>query len=97
MDVFLEYLSSLPPNRELEFRIELLPSSTSIFAPLYRMALAELKELKTQLQDLVDKGFIRQSISSWGAPVLFVKKNDGIMRLCINYRHLNKKITIKNN
>ena len=59
------------------------------------MAPTELKELKTQLQDLVDKGFIRPSVSPWGAPVLFVKKNDGTMRLCIDYRQLNK-VTIKN-
>ena len=59
------------------------------------MVLAELKELKTQLQDLLDKGFIRSSVFLWGAPVLFVKKKDGTMRLCIDYRQLNM-ITIKN-
>ena len=59
------------------------------------MALVELKELKTQLQDLVDKGFIQSSISPWGTPMLFVKKEDGIMRLCIDYRQV-KKVTIKN-
>ena len=64
------------PDRELEFGIDLLSGSTHIFIPPYKMAPAELKELKTQLQDLVDKGFIRPSISSWGAPVLFVKKKD---------------------
>ena len=60
------------------------------------MVLVELKELKTQLQDLVDKGFIRPSISFWGTSILFVKKKDGTMRLCINYQQLNK-IMIKNN
>ena len=72
-----------------------MPSSTLIFIPSYKIALAELKELKIQLQDLVGKGFIQLSVSPWGAPVLFVKKKDGTMRLCIDYRQLNK-ITIKN-
>ena len=94
-DVFLEDLPGLPPNRELEFRIKVLPSSTLISILSYRMEPIELKELKTYLQDLVDKGFIRPSVSSWGAPMLFVKKKDGTMRLCIDYRQLNK-VTIKN-
>ena len=72
-----------------------MPSSVPISIPPYRMVPRELKELKTQLQDLVDKGFIRLSVSSWGAPVLFVKKKDGTMRLCIDYQQLNK-VTIKN-
>ena len=94
-DVFSEDLSRLPPDRELEFGIEVLLGSAPISIPPYRMAPLELKELKTQLQDLVDKGFIRPSVSPWGAPVLFVKKKDGTMRLCIDYRQLNK-VTIKN-
>ena len=63
--------------------------------PPYRMAPAELSELKEQLHELLDKGFIRPSTSPWGAPVLFVKKKDGSLRLCIDYRQLNK-VTIKN-
>ena len=59
------------------------------------MTPAEMKELKTQLQELLDKGFIRPSVSPWGAPILFVKKKDGGIRLCIDYRELNK-VTIKN-
>ena len=94
-DVFPEDLPGLPPDKELEFGIKVLPGSASISIPPYRMAPMELKELKTQLQDLVDKGFIRPSVSPWGAPVLFVKKKDGTMRLCIDYRQLNK-VTIKN-
>ena len=84
-DVFLEDLSGLPPSRELEFGIELLPGSAPVSIPLYKMAPAKLKELKTQLQDLVDKGFILSSVSPWGAPIFFVKKKDGTMRLCIDY------------
>ena len=94
LDVFPEDLPSLPPDRELEFEIKLLPSLASVSIPSYMMAPTELKELKTQLQNLVDKGFIRPSVSLWGAPVLFVKKKYGTIRLCIDYRQLNK-ITIK--
>ncbi|XP_039117955.1 uncharacterized protein LOC120253788 [Dioscorea cayenensis subsp. rotundata] len=94
-DVFPEDLPGLPPDREMEFAIDLLPGTAPISIPPYRMAPAELRELKTQLQDLVDKGFIRPSVSPWGAPVLFVKKKDGSMRLCIDYRQLNR-VTIKN-
>ena len=94
-DVFPEDLLGLPPDRQLEFGIEVLPGSTPISIPPYRMAPIELKELKTQLQYLVDKGSIRPSVSFLGAPVLFVKKKNGTMRLCIDYRQLNK-VTIKN-
>ncbi|EOY31837.1 DNA/RNA polymerases superfamily protein [Theobroma cacao] len=72
-DVFPDDLPGLPPDRELEFPIDLLPGTAPISIPPYRMALAELKELKVQLQDLADKGFIRPSISPWGAPVLFLR------------------------
>ncbi|KAL0558790.1 hypothetical protein IC582_003372 [Cucumis melo] len=94
-DVFPEELPGLPPHREVEFAIELEPGTVSISRAPYRMAPAELKELKVQLQELLDKGFIRPSVSPWGAPVLFVKKKDGSMRLCIDYRELNK-VTVKN-
>ncbi|KAG8477207.1 hypothetical protein CXB51_030530 [Gossypium anomalum] len=94
-DVFPEELPGLPPEREVEFSIDLIPGTTPISIAPYRMAPTELKELKTQLQELVNRGFIRPSHSPWGAPVLFVKKKDGSLRLCIDYRQLNK-VTIKN-
>ncbi|GKG28217.1 hypothetical protein Tco_0406544, partial [Tanacetum coccineum] len=101
-DVFPEELPGIPPIREVEFNIELIPGAEPISKAPYRMAPIELKELKDQLQELLDqlqelleRGFIRPSVSPWGAPVLFVKKNDGSMRLCIDYREL-KKITIRN-
>ncbi|KAA0063987.1 gag protease polyprotein [Cucumis melo var. makuwa] len=94
-DVFPEELPGLPPHREVEFVIELEPGTVPISRAPYRITPAELKELKVQLQELLDKGFIRPSVSPWGAPVLFVKKKDGSMRLCIDYRELNK-VTIKN-
>ena len=85
----------MPPNREIEFSIDLLPGAAPISRAPYRMAPTELKELKEQLVELLDKGFIRPSASPWGAPVLFVKKKDGSLRLCIDYRELNR-VTIKN-
>uniref|UniRef100_A0A2N9FNH1 RNA-directed DNA polymerase n=1 Tax=Fagus sylvatica TaxID=28930 RepID=A0A2N9FNH1_FAGSY len=94
-DVFPEDLPGLPPDREVEFSIDLVPGTAPISKAPYRMAPAELKELKEQLEELLDKGFIRPSASPWGAPVLFVKKKDGSMRLCIDYRELNR-VTIKN-
>ena len=94
-DVFPDDLPGLPPERDIDFPIDLVPGTASISLPPYRMAPAELKELKTQLQELVDRGFIRPSISPWGAPVLFVKKKDDTWRLCIDYRQLNK-VTIHN-
>ncbi|KAL0546141.1 hypothetical protein IC582_016047 [Cucumis melo] len=94
-DVFPEELPGLPPHREIEFAIELESSMVPISRASHRMAPIELKELKVQLQELLDKGFIRPSVSPWGAPVLFVKKKDGSMRLCIDYRELNK-VTVKN-
>ena len=74
----------------MEFTIDLIPGTEPISIPPYRMAPAELRELKAQLEELLSKGFIRPSISSWGAPVLFVKKKkkkkNGSLRLCIDYR-----------
>ena len=81
-EVFPEELPGLPPVREVEFGIDLAPGSHPISKAPYRMAPAELEELKKQLEELIEKGFVRPSISPWGAPVLFVKKKDGSMRLC---------------
>ncbi|KAM2307855.1 hypothetical protein ACFX1S_030150 [Malus domestica] len=94
-DVFPDDLPGLPPDREVEFAIDLLPGTNPISLTPYRMAPAELRELKIQLQELLDKGFIQPSSSPWGAPVLFVRKKDGTLRLCIDYRQLNR-VTIKN-
>ncbi|XP_057808403.1 uncharacterized protein LOC131022873 [Salvia miltiorrhiza] len=94
-DVFPEKLPGLPPNRQIELANDLEPGSAPISKTPYRMAPKELEELKIQLQELLDLGFIRPSVSPWGAPVLFVKKKDGTMRMCIDYREINK-ITLKN-
>ena len=94
-DVFPKDLPGIPIDREIEFSIDLLPGTSPISKAPYRMALTELKELKEQLQELLEKGFIRPSASPWGAPVLFMKKKDGTMRLCINYRELNQ-VTVRN-
>ncbi|KAK8980910.1 hypothetical protein V6N11_048039 [Hibiscus sabdariffa] len=93
--VFPEELPGLPPDREVEFVIETHADSAPVSISPYRMAPKELKELKTQLQELLDRGFIRPSTSPWGAPVLFVKKKDESLRMCIDYRQLNK-MTVKN-
>nr|GEX12719.1 putative reverse transcriptase domain-containing protein [Tanacetum cinerariifolium] len=94
-DVFLEDLSSLPPSREVEFRIDLIHGAMPVAKSPYRLAPTEMQELANQLKELQDKGFIRPSFSPWGAPVLFVKKKDGSFRICIDYQELNK-LTIKN-
>ncbi|GJS19440.1 putative reverse transcriptase domain-containing protein [Tanacetum coccineum] len=94
-NVFPEDLPGLPPSRQVEFVIELVPGAAPVARAPYRLAPSEMKELAKQLQELSDKGFIRPSSSPWGAPVLFVKKKDGSFRMCIDYRELNK-LTIKN-
>ena len=95
-DVFPDDLpSGLPPQREIDHRIELEPGQNPPSRPTYRMSQPEMDELKKQLSELMDKGYIQESKSSYGAPVIFVKKKDGTMRMCIDYRALNK-ITIKN-
>ena len=94
-DVFPEDLLGLPPDGEIEFEIELAPGTEPISIAPYRMAPAELKELKVQMEELLSKGFVKTSTSPWGAPVLFVKKKDGSLRLCIDYRQLNQ-VTIRN-
>ncbi|GJU81466.1 putative reverse transcriptase domain-containing protein [Tanacetum coccineum] len=94
-EVFPEDLPGLPPTRQVEFQIDLVPGAAPIARAPYRLAPSEMEELSTQLQELSDKGFIRPSSSPWGAPVLFVKKKDGSFRMCIDYRELNK-LTVKN-
>ena len=94
-DVFPDDIAGLPLEREMEFTIDLIPGTEPISIPPYRMAPTELRELKAQLEGLLSKGFIRPSISPWGAPVLFVKKKDGSLRLCIDYRQLSR-VTICN-
>jgi hypothetical protein len=94
-DVFLEEVSGLPSRRDIDFSIELAPGVVPVYRTPYRMSTLELVELKLQLKEMMDKGYIRPSVSPWGAPVLFVKKKDSTLRLCIDYRQLNK-VTIKN-
>ena len=89
-EVFPEDVSDLPPEREVEFSIDLVPGASPVSMSPYRMSASELKELKSQLEDLLEKKFIRPSVSPWGAPVLLVKKKEGSMRLCVDYRRLNK-------
>jgi hypothetical protein len=94
-DVFPEELLGMPPDQDVEFVIDLLPGIGPIAKRPYRMPVDKLEELKKQLKELSDKGYIRPSASPWGSPVLFVKKKDGSMRMCIDYRNLNV-VTVKN-
>ena len=94
-DVFTNELPGLPPSRDVDFFIKLYHGTSPISMTPHRMAPVELQELKVQIQELLGKGFIRPSTSPWGAPVLFAKKKGKNLRLCINYRQLNR-VTIKN-
>jgi hypothetical protein len=94
-DVFPDDLPGMPPERDIEFIIDLLPGSAPIAKRPYRMSVGELEELKKQLKELLDKGYIHPSSSPWGAPVIFVEKKDGTQRMCVDYRALNE-VTIKN-
>jgi hypothetical protein len=94
-DVFPEELPGMPPDREVEFVIDLLPGTAPISKRPYRISVEELKELKKQLTELQEVGYIRPSSSPWGAPVLFVQKKDGSQRMCVDYRSLND-VTVKN-
>ena len=94
-DVFPDELQGLPPQRVVDFGIELHPGTSPISMALHRMTPVELQELRVQLQELLDKGFIRLSTSPWGALVLFAKKKDKTLRLCIDYKQFNR-VTIKN-
>jgi hypothetical protein len=94
-DVFLEELPGMPPDREVEFIIDLLLGTTPISKRPYRMSVEELKELKKQITELQESGYTRSSSSPWGATVLFVEKKDGTQRMCVDYQSLNA-VTIKN-
>jgi hypothetical protein len=94
-DVFSEELLGMPPDRDIEFIIELIPGTAPVAQRPYRMNPQELEELKKQLANMLSKGLIRPSASPWGSHVLFVDKRDGTIRLCVDYRKLNE-VTIKN-
>eukprot|EP00253_Pinus_taeda_P011854 PITA_11854 len=95
VDVFPEEVPGLPPKRDIDFTIELIPGAAPVSRAPYRMSVPELTECKMELQELLDKQYIRPSVSPWGAPVLFVKKKYGTLCMCIDYRQLNK-LTVKN-
>jgi hypothetical protein len=93
-DVFKE-IPGLPPKRDIDFSINLMPGATPVSKTPYRMSTPYLKELQMQLKEILKKGYTCPSVSPWGASILFVKKKDGTLRLCIDFRQLNK-VTIKN-
>jgi hypothetical protein len=95
IDVFPEELPGMPPEGKVEFAIELILGTAPIFKRAYRVSRLELAELKKQIDELLEKGYIRPSTSPWAAPVLFVEKKDGTKRMCIDYRALDE-VTIKN-
>jgi hypothetical protein len=93
-DVFWE-VTGLSPKRDIDFSINLIPGAAPVSKDPYRMSTLELKDLQLQLEELLKKGYILPSVSPWGAPVLFVKKKDGTLRLCVDFQQLNT-VTIKN-
>ena len=93
-DIFQE-VPGLPPKRDIDFSINLMPGAALVSKAPYRMSTPEMKELQLQLEEILKKGYILPSVSPWGALVLFVKKKDGTLRLCIDFRQLNK-VTVKN-
>ncbi|GKA44234.1 putative reverse transcriptase domain-containing protein [Tanacetum coccineum] len=95
LEVFPEDLAGLPPVRQVEFQIDLILGPAPVARAPYRLAPSEMQELSNQLQELADRGFIQPSTLPWGAPILFVKTKDGSLRMCIDYRELNK-LTVKN-
>jgi hypothetical protein len=94
-DVFPEDMSGMPPDRDIEFVIELKPGTAPIYNTFFRITTPELVELNEHIKELLEKGFIHPISSPWGAPVIFVPKKDGTQRLCVDYRALNE-VTIKN-
>ena len=94
-DVFPDEIPGLPLKRDIDFTIELVPGASLVSKTPYRMSTPEMLELNMQPQELLEKKYIQPSVSPWGAPILFVKKKDGTLKLCIDYRQL-KKVTVKN-
>jgi hypothetical protein len=92
---FLEELPGMPPDRDIEFVVELKPGSTPIYKNHFRMTTPELAKLKEHIKELLEKGFIHPSSSPWGTPVIFVLKKDGTQRLCVDYCTMNE-VTVKN-